>query len=345
MITTQNPSEFYDKAFGTGESITGTNADLSELDSQLKAIDDKISVLSEKIESKKLEIEAITSGKSLSDLDRAAREEYVRTGSSSAMQGIENSRLSREMTAKTQADINEETLGDTVKQIKGIEADLTEMYKNGSALTSTERRDFLKSYAEYERLAKKLKDLHGKQYNDENGNGIDDSFEDMKKTVGGTTDDLTDKPKSGTKVEPANIENTAMFLEQMPNYTADEQAKARETLAKLYGPKNAKIKDGVYSLDLDQNNVATNKAALEKAGFNVYSFKDAKQSYENKSKSKDMDALKTVAIKSLKGSSRTKGNWRISKNSQDLIDALDGYNKKYKSNLSLDSLGSLIGVK
>lgn len=93
-----------------------------------------------------------------------------------------------------------------------------------------------------------------------------------KKTVGGTTDVLTDKPKSGTRIEPDKIADTAQFVEQWPNYksTAEKEA-ARKALAGQYGPKNAKIKDGIYSLNLDNQNVTKNKDALAEAGFSFYS--------------------------------------------------------------------------
>lgn len=172
MSTTQNPSEFYDKKFGTGESITGTNADLSELDSELKVIDDKISVLSEKIESKKLEIEAITSGKSLSDLDRAAREEYVRTGSSSAMQNIENSRANKESIRKENEQdsiVNADSAIDTLRVLYGRYLD------HGNTLTNAERAEAKTAWDSLQ----KLKGKRGVVENDEDNNGVEDDIDDI----------------------------------------------------------------------------------------------------------------------------------------------------------------------
>jgi len=189
MITTQNPSEFYDKTFGTGESITGTNADLSELDSELKVIDDKISVLSKKIESKKLEIEAITSGKSLSDLDRAAREEYVRTGSSSAMQNIENSRANKESIRKENEQdsiVNADSAIDTLRVLYGNYQD------HGNTLTNTERAEAKTAWDSLQ----KLKGKRGIVKNDKDNNGVEDEIDDI-------VSDLRNAPTtSSTKVAP-----------------------------------------------------------------------------------------------------------------------------------------------
>lgn len=189
MITTQNPSEFYDKTFGTGESITGTNADLSELESQLKAIDDKISVLSEKIESKKLEIEVITSGKALSDLDRAAREEYVRTGSSSAMQNIENSRANKESIRKENEQdsiVNADSAIDTLRGLYGSYLD------HGNTLTNTERADAKTAWD----ALQKLKGKRGVVKNDKDNNGVEDEIDDI-------ISDLRNAPTTAsTKVAP-----------------------------------------------------------------------------------------------------------------------------------------------
>lgn len=202
MSTTQNPSEFYDKKFGTGANVTGTNADLSELDSQLKAIDDKISVLSEKIESKKLEIEAITSGKSLSDLDRAAREEYVRTGSSSAMQNIENSRANKESIRKENEQdsiVNADSAIDTLRVLYGSYLD------HGNTLTNTERAD---AKAAWDSL-QKLKGKRGVVKNDEDNNGVEDEIDDI-------VSDLRNAPTTASpKVAARDKEELEKILGQL----------------------------------------------------------------------------------------------------------------------------------
>lgn len=253
--------------------------DVSDLQKQLNIVNDEISDIQKKIQNKQAEIESIKAGTNLSDLDNVAREEYVRTGSSAPMQSLENSRLSREMTAKTQADIDEQTLNDTIKQISNVEADLVLKYNNGAALTPAERSEFLKSYAEYERLAKQLIKVGGTQYNDSGAikdtianNGIDDTFEEMKKTVGGTTDVLTDKPKSGTKIPPGDLKTVADFVSQAKEYNDDELKKAKETIISRLG-KYAKGNN----LDLDNSNVKNKKEELEALGFNVFSFSEANE--------------------------------------------------------------------
>jgi hypothetical protein len=309
-------------------------------------------LIQKKIKNKQAEIEAIKAGTNLSDLDRAAREEYVRTGSSAPMQSLENSRLSREMTAKTQADIDEQTLNDTIKQISNVEADLVLKYNNGAALTPAERSEFLKSYAEYERLAKQLKKLNGTQYNDSgaNGatanNGIDDTFEVMKKTVGGTTDVLTDKPKSGTRIEPDNIANTVEFVEQWPNYKSTaEKAAARKALADRYGTKYAKLgKDGVYSLDLDNSNVKANQAALEDAGFNVYSFKQRSKSNADKN-TEDLTKRAINAAYAAWVPNQKYSNSDFNILESDMKAALNKYNTDNKSEIEWNSIKDAVKDK
>ena len=327
--------------------------DVSYLQKQLNIVNNEISDIQKKIQNKQAEIEAIKSGTNLSDLDRAAREEYVRTGSSAPMQSLENSRLSKEMTAKTQADIDEETLNETIEKISNIEADLVYKYHNGEALTDAERSEFLKSYAEYERLAKKLIKVGGKQYNDSGAakdtianNGIDDTFETMKATVGGTTDVLTDKPKSGTRIDPDKIADTVQFVEQWPNYkTAADKAAARKALAEQYTTKYAKLgKDGVYSLDLDNSNVKNNKAALEDAGFKVYSFKQRSKSNADK----NTEDLKQGAIEAAydawdKDASYSDANFKIYE--IDMKGALDKYNNDKKSDIKWVSIKEAVKAK
>ena len=309
----QNPIDVYAAKQGTGSKVIGSSDSLDSIEKEIQETDNRIFELNALIKSKTAEIEAIKSGSNLSDLEMAAREEYARTGSSSAMQGIENAKISREMTAKTQDDINEEILGDTVKEMKAKEADLAEMYKNGEALTATQKRDFLKEYAEYENLARKLIKHKGSKYNDKDGDGLDDGFETMKDTVSGSDDTTkTDTSVTKDKVEPDKIKNTAMFVEQWPNYTtATEQKTARETLAALYGPTNYKLKGGSYSLNLDNSHVAENKAALEKAGFNVYSFSQASNKSEDKAKTEAHNKLKELVEDMFGTSSRTQNTLSI----------------------------------
>ena len=324
---------------------------VSYLQKQLNIVNDEISDIQKKIQNKQAEIEAIKAGTNLSDLDRAAREEYVRTGSSAPMQSLENSRLSREMTAKTQADIDEETLDDTIKQISNVEADLVLKYHNGEALTDAERSEFLKSYAEYERLAKKLKKLNGTQYNDSGAakdttanNGIDDTFEVMKEKVGGTTDVLTDKEKSGTRIKPDEIATTVEFVEQWPNYkTTTDKEDARKALAGQYGT-SAKFKDGIYSLDLDQKNVIANKDKLEEAGFNVYSFSKANENANVKA----AENLKQGAINAAydawdQEAPYSDTNFKIYE--RDMQVALEKYNRGKKPPINWDSIKEAVKAK
>ena len=306
--------------------------DVSYLQKQLNIVNNEISDIQKKIQNKQAEIEAIKAGTNLSDLDKVAREEYVRTGSSAPMQSLENSRLSREMTAKTQADIDEQTLNDTIKQISNVEADLVLKYNNGAALTPTERSEFLKSYAEYERLAKQLIKVGGTQYNDTNNNGIDDTFETMKETVGGTDKVITDKTTSGTKILPVELKTVAEFASQYKNYNDDELKKAKETLINRLGD-SAKGND----LNLDNSKVAAYKDALEAAGFKVYSFKQRSKSNADKNTEDLKQGAINAAYKAWK-SGMSYSDTNFNKRETAMKEALDTYNTDKKSSITWESI-------
>jgi hypothetical protein len=320
--------------------------DVSYLQKQLNIVNNEISDIQKKIQNKQAEIEAIKAGTNLSDLDIAAREEYVRTGSSAPMQSLENSRLSREMTAKTQADIDEQTLNETIKQISNVEADLFLKYNNGAALTPAERSEFLKSYAEYERLAKQLKKLNGTQYNDSGAtkdtianNGIDDTFEEMKKTVGGTDKVITDKTTSGTKILPVDLKKVDEFASQYKNYDVDELKKAKETIVTRLGD-DANGND----LDLDNSNVERNKAALEDAGFNVYSFSNAKQSFKNKAAEKLIQGAIDAAFGGWRsGRKYSNNNFKTLESGMKV--ALSKYNTDKNSSITWESIKEAVKTK
>ena len=311
---------------------------VSDLQKQLNIVNDEISDIQKKIQNKQAEIEAIKSGTNLTDLDKVAREEYIRTGSSAPMQSLENSRLSKEMTAKTQADIDEETLDDTLKQIQIVEADLVNMYKKGGALTSEEQRDFLKSYAEYERLGKKLKKVGGTQYNDNNGNGIDDSFEDMKSTIDNSKT-ISDSAKVTTKINPVDLNTVAEFASQYKNYDVDELKKAKETIVIRLGD-SAKGND----LNLDNSKVAAYKDALEAAGFKVYSFKQRSKSNADKN-TEDLTKGAINAAYDAWDKNVYYSDTAFSQFESNMKDALEKYNTEKKSNIKWDSIKEAVKSK
>lgn len=338
MITTQNPSEFYDKTFGTGESITGTNADLSELDSQLKAIDDKISVLSEKIESKKLEIEAITSGKSLSDLDRAAREEYVRTGSSSAMQNIENSKISREMTAKTQAEIDEEKKNDAEADAEVYKTTIGQLYgkylDQGNSLSNEDKEKAVSALASLKKLSSKRKGID----DDFNGDGIEDTVENRAQEL------KEAKTTTTTKEVPKDNDDLGIRLGQLK--TAEE----KDALTKLYIDNHPWFTNGVLDTSKipDTETYAKEYAKRTGAtGTGATKTTDSKKNAENAEKAKNdaYDELKVKAKAVMQGTNFKKEAWNSEYIHKGIDSILSAYNKAYKTKVSYDTLGQDIGVK
>ena len=164
----ENNLDYYAETFGTG--TTNAVGDLSALESELKSVENEMSVIKGQISQKTAEIESIKTGEGLSDIERAAREEYTRTGSSAAMQNVENNKANKEAIGKEkeqEASADAESYAFTLKQ-------LFARYKDqGNTLSNEDKEKAMSAWTSL----KKISGKRGPVENDGNNNGIEDDVE------------------------------------------------------------------------------------------------------------------------------------------------------------------------
>ena len=164
----ENNLDYYAETFGTG--TTNAVGDLPALESELKSVENEMSVLKGQISQKTAELESIKTGEGLSDIERAAREEYARTGSSAAMQNVENNKANKEAIGKEkeqEASADAESYAFTLKQ-------LFARYKDqGNTLSNEDKEKAMSAWTSL----KKISGKRGPVENDENNNGIEDDVE------------------------------------------------------------------------------------------------------------------------------------------------------------------------
>ena len=163
-----NNLDYYAESFGTG--TTNAVGDLSALESELKGVENEMSVIEDQIYQKTAELESIKTGEGLSDIERAAREEYTRTGSSAAMQNVENNKANKEAIGKEkeqEASADAESYAFTLKQ-------LFARYKDqGNTLSNEDKEKAMSAWTSL----KKISGKRGPVENDGNNNGIEDDVE------------------------------------------------------------------------------------------------------------------------------------------------------------------------
>ena len=164
----ENNLDYYAETFGTG--TTNAVGDLSALESELKSVENEMSVINGQISQKTAELESIKTGEGLSDIERAAREEYTRTGSSAAMQNVENNKANKEAIGKEkeqEASADAESYAFTLKQ-------LFARYKDqGNTLSNEDKEKAMSAWTSL----KKISGKRGPVENDGNNNGIEDDVE------------------------------------------------------------------------------------------------------------------------------------------------------------------------
>ena len=313
--------------------------DVSYLQKQLNIVNNEISDIQKKIQNKQAEIEAIKAGTNLSDLDRAAREEYVRTGSSAPMQSLENSRLSREMTAKTQADIDEQTLNDTEAEADNLKYTISTLYgkylDQGKSLSNEDKEKVVSALASLKKLSSKRKGID----DDTDGDGIEDTVEKRAQ-------ELKEAPTTTTTKElPKDNADLGIKLGQLK--TVEEQ----DALTKLYIDNHPWFTNGV----LDTSKIPdTETYAKEYAkrtggatGTGATKTTDSIKNAENAEKAKKAayGELKEKAKTVMLGTNFTKEAWNSEYIHKRIDSILSAYNKAYKTKVSYDTLGQDIGVK
>ena len=166
----ENNLDYYVENFGTG--TTNAVGDLPALESELKSVENEMSVIKGQISQKTAELESIKTGEGLSDIERAAREEYTRTGSSAAMQNVENNKANKEAIGKEkeqEASADAESYAFTLKQ-------LFARYKDqGNTLSNEDKEKAMSAWTSL----KKISGKRGPVDNDENNNGIEDDVENV----------------------------------------------------------------------------------------------------------------------------------------------------------------------
>ena len=164
----ENNLDYYVENFGTG--TTNAVGDLPALESELKSVENEMSVIKGQISQKTAELESIKTGEGLSDIERAAREEYTRTGSSAAMQNVENNKANKEAIGKEkeqEASADAESYAFTLKQ-------LFARYKDqGNTLSNEDKEKAMSAWTSL----KKISGKRGPVENDGNNNGIEDDVE------------------------------------------------------------------------------------------------------------------------------------------------------------------------
>lgn len=229
----QNPIDVYAAKQGTGSKVIGSFDSLDSIEKEIQETDNRIFELNGLIKSKTAEIEAIKSGTNLSDLERAAREEYARTGSSSAMQGIENSKISREMTAKTQAEIDEEKKNDAEADAEVYKTTIGQLYgkylDQGNSLSNEDKEKAVSALASLKKLSSKRKGID----DDFNGDGIEDTVENRAQELKEATTTTT------TKELPKDNADLGIKLSQLKNI------EEKDALTKLYIDNHLWFKNGV----------------------------------------------------------------------------------------------------
>lgn len=324
--------EYAGKTYGLPNPEYDT-MDVSYLQKQLNIVNNEISDIQKKIQNKQAEIEAIKAGTNLSDLDRAAREEYVRTGSSAPMQSLENSRLSKEMTAKTQADIDEQTLNDTEAEADNLKYTISTLYgkykDQGDSLSNEDKEKVTSALASLKKLSIKRKNVP----DDIDGNGIEDTIEKRASDAqtGSTTHDV--------KVAPENNEELATAINQLK--TEDDKNLIKTTYIRSHYDW---FTNGLVDIDKIpiEETISREFVIAGKNTGNVKSTstKDNKANAE-KAKENALNNLKTIANGLFSGSVKTKENWKIIKQlpkTDELRKSISVYNEKYDPDINIDDL-------
>ena len=195
----ENNLDYYAETFGTG--TTNAVGDLPALGSELKSVENEMSVIKGQISQKTAEIESIKTGEGLSDIERAAREEYTRTGSSAAMQNVENNKANKEAIGKEkeqEASADAESYAFTLKQ-------LFARYKDqGNTLSKEDKEKAMSAWTSL----KKISGKRGPVENDGNNNGIEDDVEKVALLLSSS------ETTSSSKKSPMTFEDLQTALSQ-----------------------------------------------------------------------------------------------------------------------------------
>lgn len=306
---------------------------VSDLQKQLNIVNNEISDIQKKIQNKQAEIESIKAGTNLSDLDKVAREEYVRTGSSAAMQSLENSRLSKEMTAKTQADIDEQTLNDTEAEADNLKYIINTLYgtylDQGNSLSNVDKEKVNSALASLKKLSIKRKNVP----DDIDKNGIEDTIEKRASDAqtGSTTHDV--------KVAPENNEELATAINQLK--TEDDKNLIKTTYIKSHDNWYTNGLVDIDKIPIDET-ISREFVIAGKHTKNINST-STKTNETNavKAKEKSLNALKATANGLFAGGLKTKENWKIIKQlpkTDELRKSISSYNEKYDPDITIDNL-------
>ena len=195
----KNNLDYYSETFGTG--TTNAVGDLPALESELKSVENEMSIIKGQIYQKTAELESIKTGEGLSDIEMAAREEYTRTGSSAAMQNVENNKANKEAISKEkeqEASADAESYAFTLKQ-------LFARYKDqGNTLSNEDKEKAMSAWTSL----KKISGKRGPVENDENNNGIEDDVEKVALLLSSS------ETTSSSKKSPMTFEELQTALSQ-----------------------------------------------------------------------------------------------------------------------------------
>lgn len=257
---------------------------------ELKQLDSDIMLLERQLKLKQAELADIEND-NYSDIDAAAREEYVRTGSSGAMQSSENSKINKALAEQNASSIKEEKISDLIKELETAKNNVVYYWKNGAKLTGDEKKTLYNEYTNYKSIAKKLELLGQKIPNDNNGNSIDDDVDAMNIKI--TTSDV--------KITPDKIGSIDDAIKNWSDYSDSEKTAAREIILKNILDTSLNS-EGELNSDIDI--VKNNEKNLKELGFKIISYNQKTKANDNANAAKAAtsnaqafhDAVKNIII-------------------------------------------------